>query len=272
MFSVEEDDAMSECRRFRTSLLGMNAAFGSLLVSLGLTAWMVPAFAYRPFDGTDAAVAEKGKIEIEMQPAGAFRDSSGTTLAAPAARFNYGLSETWEAVLEGQLETPVAPSGPSTLTAAGAFLKGVLREGSLQDKSGVSVATEFGVLLPDSRGDSNFGASLAGIVSQRWDWGAIHLNGQAELTRDHRADLFIGTIFEGPAKWKVRPVAEVFYEREFGKSDTVSGLVGLIWQIRDDLAFDAGLRHAVTNGHGLNEVRAGVTFSFDVVRVLASRR
>jgi len=238
-----------------------------------LTLASVPqALAYRPFDGTDAAVAEKGKMEIEMQPAGVFRDSSGTTLVAPATRFNYGLTETWEAVLEGQVETPLSPSGPSTLSAAGAFLKGVLREGSLQDKPGISVATEFGVLLPDSRGDSRVGASLAGIVSQRWDWGAIHLNGQMELTREHRADVFIGTIFEGPAKWKVRPVAEVFYEREFGKTATVSGLVGLIWQVRDDLAFDAGIRHAVSNGRGLNEVRGGVTFSFDVTRIMASRR
>jgi hypothetical protein len=249
-----------------------NPIFGGCLFGLALMAWIPQALAYRPFEGTDAAVAEKGKMEIEMQPAGAFRDASGTTLVAPAARFNYGLTETWEAVLEGQVETPLSPSGPSTLRAAGAFLKGVLREGSLQDKSGISVATEFGVLLPDSRGDSGLGASLAGIVSQRWGWGAVHLNGQAELTRDHRADLFIGAIFEGPAKWTVRPVGEVFYEREFGKAETVSGLVGLIWQVREDLAFDAGIRHAVTNGHGLNEVRAGVTFSFDVARRMAAHR
>ena len=234
--------------------------------------WVVPASAYRPFDGTDAAVADKGKMEIEMQPAGILKDASGTTLIAPATRFNFGLTETWEAVLEGQIQSPLSPSGPSTLTAAGAFLKGVLREGSLQNKSGISVATEFGVLLPDSRGDSQLGASVAGIVSQRWDWGAIHLNGQVALTREHRADVFVGTIVEGPAKWKVRPVAEVFYEREFGNAETISGLVGLIWQVREDLAFDVGLRHAVTNGRALNEVRAGLSFSFPVSRLGTARR
>src|SRR5438132_14358054 len=96
-----------------------------------LTATVIPASAYRPFDGTDAAVAEKGKMEIELQPAGALKDFSGTTLIAPAARFNYGMTETWEAVLEGQFETPVSPSSRSTFTAGGAFLKRVLREGSL---------------------------------------------------------------------------------------------------------------------------------------------
>src|SRR5205823_6635684 len=136
-----------------------NSGLATLIASSGLAClWLItavtPASAYRPFDGTDAAVAEKGKMEIEMQPAGILKDLSGTTLIAPATRFNYGITETWEAVLEGQLETPLSPSGPSTFTAGGAFLKGVLREGSLQDKSGVSIATEFGFLLPDSRGDS----------------------------------------------------------------------------------------------------------------------
>ena len=261
---------MSRIRQISTSGLA-NIIASPCLACLWLVAAVTPASAYRPFDGTDAAVAEKGKMEIEMQPAGIFKDVSGTTLIAPAARFNYGLTETWEAVLEGQIEHPLSPSGPSSVTAAGAFLKGVLREGSLQEKSGVSVATEFGFLLPDSRGDSRLGASLAGIVSQRWDWGSIHLNGAAALSREHHADLFIGTIIEGPSKWTVRPVVEVFYEKEFGKSETVSGLVGLIWQVREDLSFDVGVRHAVTNGHPLNEVRAGVSFAFPLSRPLSMK-
>jgi hypothetical protein len=230
------------------------------------------ASAYRPFDGTDAAVADKDKFEIELQPAGLLKDASGKTLIGPAARFNYGYAENWEAVLEGQFENPLSPSGPASFTAAGAFLKGVLREGSLQDKTGPSIATELGVLLPDSQGPSQFGASIAGIVSQRWDWGAIHLNGVAELTREHRADLFAGVIIEGPSKWTVRPVAEVFYEKEFGRSETVSGLVGLIWQVREDLSFDVGLRHALTDGHPVNEVRAGMTVGFSVAPLHSPRR
>jgi hypothetical protein len=261
---------MLKIRKISTS--GLADAIGrACLISVCLTAAVMPASAYRPFDGTDAAVAEKGKMEIELQPAGLLKDFSGTSLIAPAARFNYGMTETWEAVLEGQLETPLSPLGPSTFTAGGAFMKGVLREGSLQDKSGVSIATEFGFLLPDSRGDSRLGASLAGIVSQRWDWGAVHLNGAVALSREQNADVFIGTIVEGPSKWTVRPVAEVFYEKEFGKAETVSGLVGLIWQVRDDLSFDLGVRHAVTSGHGLNEVRAGLSFAFPVTHPMSMK-
>jgi hypothetical protein len=138
-------------------------------ITLCFTVWSGSARAYRPFDGTDAAVAAPGELEIELQPAGRLRESGTTTLIAPATVVNYGLSEGWEAVFEGQGQTPLSPSGPTSVTAAGAFLKHVLQPGILQDKTGPSIATEFGVLLPDSTGSSGVGASVAGIVSQRWD-------------------------------------------------------------------------------------------------------
>jgi len=236
-------------------------AWGPVL-ALCLATTSGPAWAYRPFDGTDAAIAAPGEMEIELQPAGRLHEGGNTSLVAPATVINYGLSEGWEAVLAGQGETALSPSGPTSLTSAGAFLKHVLQPGSLQDKTGPSIATEFGMLLPDSTGSSGVGASLAGIVSQRWDWGTIHLNAATALTRDHHGDLFLGGIIEGPSKWSIRPVAEFFYENEFGKSETISGLIGLIWRVRDNLSFDVGLRHALTNGHQVNEVRAGLTFGF----------
>jgi hypothetical protein len=248
-------------REFSSRRLPQWLMSGSVIV-LCLTAWTGSALAYRPFDGTDAAVAAPGEAEIELQPAGRLREGGNTTLVAPATVINYGLSEGWEAVFEGHGQTPLSPSGFTSLTAAGAFLKHVLQPGSLQDKTGTSIATEFGVLLPDSTGISGVGASLAGIVSQRWDWGTIHLNAETALTREHHGDIFLGSIIEGPWKWTVRPVAEFFYEKEFGQFDTISALVGLIWRVRDDLSFDVGLRHALTNGHPVNEVRAGLTFGF----------
>lgn len=253
------------CARRQNPKLGFSKWLVSgSVVALCFMVWPDPASAYRPFDGTDAAVAAPGELEIEFQPAGRLRESGTTTLIAPATVVNYGLSEGWEAVFEGQGQTPLSPSGPTSLTAAGAFLKHVLQPGSLQDKTGPSIATEFGMLLPDSTGSSGVGASLAGIVSQRWDWGTVHLNAETALTREHRADVFVGGIVEGPSKWLVRPVAEFFYEKEFGQSETISGLIGLIWRVRDNLSFDVGLRHALTNGHSVNEIRAGLTFGFPV--------
>ena len=67
---------------------------------------------------------------------------------------------------------------------------------------------------------------------------------------------------KGRRHWTVRPVAEFFYENEFGKEETFSGLVGLIYRVRDDLSFDVAVRHALTGGHPVNEIRAGMTFGF----------
>ena len=235
----------------------------ALLACLGMTTLCAPAWAYRPFDGTDAAVVAPGELEIELQPAGTLRQGSDKTLIAPATVVNVGLPDRWEAVFQGQGQFPLSTSDQSAgVTGVGAFLKHVLRPGSLQNESGPSIATEFGALLPGINADAGFGASVAGIVSQRWEWGAVHFNSQTTLTRDHHADQFVSTILEGPTQWKIRPVAEIFYEEEFGQSHTISGLIGEIWQVRDDLAFDIGFRHALTNGQSVNEIRAGLTFGF----------
>ena len=83
--------------------------------------------------------------------------------------------------------------GQPSIAATGAFLKYVILPGSLQDKSGsgISVATEFGPLLPGINADSGVGFSWAGIVSQRWDWGTAHFNVETNLTRDHQAEAFL---------------------------------------------------------------------------------
>jgi hypothetical protein len=203
-----------------------------LALSVCMTLWPAAASAYRPFDGTDAAVAEPGELEIELQPAGVRRSDAQKTLIAPATVINYGFAKHWELVLESQIETPLSPGGTSNLTSSGVFLKHILRPGALQDQAGPSVATEFGVLLPDTLGPSGVGFSVAGIVSQRWDWGTVHVNVQGELTRDQHADAFTSVILEGPSKWTVRPVAEIAYEEEVGQAHTFSALIGAIWQVR----------------------------------------
>ena len=201
---------------------------GAFLLAVTMFLCADAAFAYRPFDGTDAAVADPGEAEVELQPAGGKSIDGQKILIAPDLVLNYGFAKNWEAVLEGRLETPLPTTGPTSFTDGGFFLKHILRPGVLQDQTGPSIATEFGVLLPDSIGDTRFGASIAGIVSQRWDWGTAHLNIAGQLTRDQHADLFTGIILEGPYKWTVRPVAEFFYEEEFGQAHTISGLIGAI--------------------------------------------
>ena len=58
-----------------------------------------PARAYRPFSGTDAAVAEPGEVEIELGPAEYLRDGAERTLFVPSTTLNYGFAPSWETVL-----------------------------------------------------------------------------------------------------------------------------------------------------------------------------
>jgi hypothetical protein len=237
----------------------------ALVAGTAIVAGSTAAFAYRPFDGTDAAVADLHEVEIELQPAGTLRQDSQTTLIAPHVVYNYGFEKNWELVVEGLGQFPLTNSDDNpSLADVGVFLKHVVREGSLQDAKGPSIAVEFGPLLPGLHADQGFGASVDTIVSQKWDWGAIHGNFATTLTRDHHADLFVGAIVEGPFKWKVRPVAEFFYEEEIGQTTTISGLVGAIWQVDDKLSFDVAYRHALVNSRPVDEVRAGLTFGFTV--------
>jgi hypothetical protein len=236
----------------------------ALLVLLTAAAGAGPAFAYRPFDSTDPAVADPGEVEVELSPVSFRHDNGGQTWISPQLRLNYGFAQNWEVVLEGQGEHPQSGGSSSALLDNALSLKYVAREGSLQEKTGPSLATELGLLLPGLNGESGTGLALAGIAGQKWDWGAIHFNAAVSLTRERRGELFFGTILEGPGDWTVRPVAEFVYERELGVTETFAALAGVIWQAKDHLAFDLALRQASVNGQPETEVRMGLTFDFSL--------
>jgi hypothetical protein len=243
---------------------GAAAALASAIFSAW---WCDDAKAYRPFDGTDAAVAETGEVEIELGPVEYRREGAERTLLAPDVRINYSFTPGWEASLEGKVAHGLTSSIPGTSLVEGeALLKGVLREGSLQERRGPSIATEFGILLPGINDEHGTGAILNGIASQRWDWGTVHLNAQIALTREQHTDYFFDAIIEGPHNWVVRPVSEFFYERDVGLFRTRSALIGGIWQVQDNIAVDFALRGARVNGHTAGEIRAGVTFAFGVTK------
>jgi len=232
-----------------------------------LACWSGAARAYRPFDGTDAAVADTGDVEIELGPVEHLREGAEHMLFAPDVRVNYGFASGWEASLEGDVAHGLTAGIPGTsLIESEALLKSVLHEGSLQEKPGPSIATEFGVLLPGINDEHGTGAILTGIASQRWDWGTLHLNAQIALTREQHADYFLDTIIEGPHDWPVRPVSEIFYESDVSLFRTGTALVGAIWQVRDNIAVDFAVRGARVNEHTTGEIRAGVTFAFGATK------
>ena len=96
---------------------------------------------------------------------------------------NYGFAKNWEAV--GEFRVEASPS--LELTDPGVSLKGVLKEGVLQEKEGVSFAIEAGLLLPSSLPrEHGVGVEAIGIVSGQVTPVTVHVNGGGGLDRDDR--------------------------------------------------------------------------------------
>jgi len=228
------------------------------LVMAGALVWPIAAFAYRPFDSTDAAVAEDGKWEIELAPLNWRHNDEGAQWIAPALILNYGFAPDWEVVVEGR--NTIFDRGGDEFSDVAASLKTVFQEGSFQDKPGVSLGSEFSLLLPGIRADDGAGLAWALLASDRHDWGAWHFNLGPMLTRDGRGGMVAGAILEGPDSWPLRPVAEIRYEKTFGGEEMIAGLVGVIIPVRDGISLDIALRHARQGGRPDEQLRAGITF------------
>jgi len=196
---------------------------GAMVVSL----WLTPrtSYALRPFDSTDASVADRATCEVELGPVGYFTQVDGRFLVAPMAVVNFGLTDRLELVVEGTSVLTLEGPSSSGLRDNAVALKAVLREGSLQDKSGFSLGVEATTILP-SADEGGVGQEVAGLVSRRWAYGTVHLNGTIGITRSDELLRALGLIGEGPDSWRVRPVAEVLIER--AESRTASALVGAI--------------------------------------------
>ena len=225
------------------------------------------AEAYRPFDGTDADVAEYGSFELELGPVHWYDRAGDNYLIAPATVLNLGIVERTELVIDFQHYVALgALNGRPrhALLGTDVLVKHVLREGILQGKSGLSVALEAGPLTPEINGTGAFGASADLIVSDRWAWGSVHFNEWPMYSRRHNLDLVSDVILEGPHQWLVRPVAEFFVEKEFNGDRTASGLVGAIWTPRDSFVLDLGARGARIGDQNAAEIRFGFTWAVPV--------
>jgi len=226
---------------------------------------VTPAFAYRPFDGTDADVAAPREIELEAGPVGYLREGDAHSLVAPALVLDYGFAPRFEAVLEGQQQWGLGSTQRWELADVALSLKRVLREGSLQGRGGPSVALETGLLLPGS--ERRLGVHVASIFSWRWPLLTLHLNLGNEILTSVEYAASTSLILEGPAAWRVRAVAELFLERDFGSPALTRGLarsvlVGAILSASDAWSFDLGLRHGQVDGGPLDEARLGCTWSW----------
>ena len=214
------------------------AAFG---LFAGTSAW-----AYRPYDSTDADVASERETEIELGLRAA-DDGAGHEQAIDAV-LNIGIGQGREIVVEGQWLH-------SSVEDVGVFLKQVHRHGSLQDESGLSVASECGALIPTSADESGPGGECALILSHATAWVALHLNTGVTYRTDHRWSNSIALILEAPDEWRIRPGMEVLRE-----SDESTLLLGVAGKLGEALQIDFGYRRTIDPSSYPSEWRVGITW------------
>src|SRR5262245_18282428 len=176
------------------------------------------------------------------------RTQGENTFMIPQVVLNYGLAQTLELV--GEFKGEEAPETGPQLVDPALSLKAVLREGILQEKAGVSVAVETGLLLPATvPGERRFGFEGVGIVSLRVSPFTFHLNLGGGVDRVATRPFGVwGVITELPIGSTVRLVGEVNGESVHGEATNNSGLLGVLWQPRWlNAVVDAGIRRGFSH-------------------------
>jgi len=218
---------------------------------------------YRPFVSTDAAVADLKEMEIELGYLNLERTEEENTFILPQLVLNYGIARDLEIVGEFEVEKP--PDEDIELVDPALSLKAVLKEGILQEKSGVSIAIEAGLLLPSTaQGEGKFGFEAVGIFSERLSPFTFHINVGGGVDRAETNPFALwGVIAELPVSSKLRLVGEINGESVRGEAADNSGLLGFIWESPwPNVFIDAGVRKGVSREAPDWMFTMGLTFAF----------
>ena len=236
----------------------------AVAVSIVVLAWSSSALGYRPFVSPDAAVADPKEIEIELGYFTLHRTNDDSTFVIPRTVLNYGVFKNWELVAEFGVQR--APDAELDVIDPAISLKGVLKEGVLQDKSGFSFAVEVSALLPSTEArERRFGFESLGILSDQLGPFTFHLNAGLGIERSTGDPVGIwGVIAELPVAKAVRLVGEVNGEKPRRSDQRDSVLLGIIWRpwAEKNLWLDAGIRRGFTRAAPDWQFTLGITFSF----------
>ena len=230
------------------------------LLLLGLLLVSTYAHAYRPFSSTDADVADARELETELGYVTLERSDGEETFTSPQLVLNYGLTSELEVIGEFEVVDPFG--NDAEIVDAAVLLKGVLREGALQDQQGLSFAVEAGVLIP-STGSDRFGLEGIGIVSGALSSLTYHLNFGGGLDRaDGQKFVVWGAILEYPVSSSLRLVGEINGESVNNEAADNSALLGFIWESPSSgNSFDGGIRRGISSAATDWEITLGWTFS-----------
>ncbi len=241
-----------------------------LLVLTGLVA-LAPATSARAYliETNDARVADHGSFELELAPIGYYQLVVGDEyreLIAPSMQLYLGIAPGWDLLYltrgYGRIEGDPTQSAYSLSDQMVAF-RTMLVRGRYSDEGheGPSLTLQTGVLLPGVDAETGFGATIALLFAQQWDAGTLHLNAWVNLTHERLLNLFFTSCIEGPDAWTVRPVVEVWIDLVVDGDPTLSGLLGAVWDVSDDVALQGGVRMGGWEGWLDFEVRLSAYFA-----------
>jgi hypothetical protein len=250
------------------SIRHVRAIAMSALLSTALIAG--EARAYRPFDLTDADVAKRRNIEVELGPAEFIGVDAEHSLRAPNFSVNYGIATGRELTFDGAHHIALNPEEGeprSQFEDVGIAMKQVMRRGSLQDLTGPSVAIENEITFP-GRGEKHLGAAAALIFSSASKRGSTHFNLEGERLPEGRNAGAVGMIFEASDKFGVAPAVELRVAAVDGGLPEHSVTAGLIYVPAEKTEYDVALRFARRGDEKTFEIRAGLTWQFSAQKVI----
>lgn len=133
----------------------------------------------------------------------------------------------------------------------------------MQDEDGLSVASEFSVLLPSTvEGQRKSGLEGIQIISGQWTSFLYHVNLGIEFDRENfDSNGLWGFILEYPLQKSFRLVGEVNGSFKKDSLPENSALIGFIWSIHGK-DFDFGVRKGFSNAAPDWALTTGRTFSF----------
>jgi hypothetical protein len=230
----------------------------ALVISVLLT---TRAWGYRPYDATDADVADDDEVEVELGWQRA--DSNEGDLNSMNAVLNFGLGGDREVVAEGKWRKFRPPVGEpdSSFGDLGVFLKQIHRRGSLQGESGLSFASECGALIPTQHEHAGVGAECLLITSHELSSVAIHINAGLAYEANHRWARSFGLIVEGTSDQRFKPGLELSQERRDGERSEIAVMIGVTWAIATTCAIDIAHRQQLQPSTDPREWRMGLTWT-----------
>jgi len=224
-------------------------------------------------DLSDATVAAPHTLELEVQPSGYIASVASDELshqAVPSLNAVLGLAPRFDLTVTTRARLDPSTQANSLYETALA-VRLLIADGGYASGEGSdpSLALQWGLGLPEVGGASGLAPSVAVLLSLMIGDVSAHGHVELILTREREREVFASVVLQAPSSWAVQPVVEISTTVP-EEGATVSGLLGAIVPLEEDLAIEAGVR--VAGWQALEEVEVRLALAWALGWQPASRQ